>query len=81
MRVKEGMKENIERRFISERELSTYSGIAVRTLQNWRLRGYGPPYKKLGGAARYDILAFDAWANSCPGGGESNSPGGRIAQG
>ena len=58
------------RRFLNERELAEYSGIAVRTLQRWRLyQDQGPPYKKLGGAVRYDLEAFHAWVEACPGGG------------
>jgi hypothetical protein len=41
----------------------------VRTLQSWRLRGIGPPWKKLQGSVKYDKLAFDKWVESCPGGG------------
>ena len=58
------------RKLLSERELSEYSGIAVRTLQSWRLRwDQGPPFRKLGGAVRYDVQLFDAWAAPQPGGG------------
>lgn len=59
----------VSRRLFSERELAEYSGIAVRTLQRWRLENRGPAYRKLGGAVRYDIAAFDAWVATCPGGG------------
>lgn len=58
------------RRWVNERDLSTYSGIAVRTLQRWRLFDQGPPYRKLGGAVRYDLTAFDQWVEAQPGGGE-----------
>lgn len=57
-------------RYFSEAELSQYSGLSVRTLQGWRLRGQGPPFRKLRGSVRYDIQEFDAWVQSCPGGGE-----------
>ena len=59
----------IARRWVSERDLSMYSGIAVRTLQRWRLFDQGPPFRKLGGAVRYDLQAFDEWVENCPGGG------------
>lgn len=59
----------LQRRYVSERELAAYSGIAVRTLQRWRLYNQGPPYKKFGGMVRYDLAAFDAWAAQQPGGG------------
>jgi hypothetical protein len=62
----------VSRRFLNERELAEYSGIAVRTLQRWRLYpDQGPPYKKLGGAVRYDIESFHKWVEACPGGGQA----------
>jgi hypothetical protein len=59
----------MEKRYVSERQLAVYSGIAVRTLQGWRLRNQGPPWRKLCGAVRYDLLAFESWAAGQPGGG------------
>ena len=67
------------RRYVSERELSIYSGISVKTLQRWRLQqNVGPPWKRLAsdpqrnerGAIRYDLAAFDQWVTRCPGGGQ-----------
>jgi hypothetical protein len=60
---------SVPRRFYSEIELAAYAGLSIRTLQGWRLRNQGPPWRKLGGAVRYDLVAFDAWAASQPGGG------------
>ena len=57
------------RRYLSERELAAYSGISARTLQGWRLHNQGPAWRKLGGAVRYDVQAFDAWIQAQPGGG------------
>jgi predicted DNA-binding transcriptional regulator AlpA len=57
-------------RYLSERELAEYSGLAVRTLQKWRLFNEGPPFRKLGGAVRYALDQFDAWVAAQPGGGE-----------
>jgi len=60
----------IEQRFYDERELSAYSGIAVRTLQSWRLRSLGPPWVKFGNgraaAVRYDVRSVDRWIQECP---------------
>jgi hypothetical protein len=36
-------------------------GFSVRTLQQWRLKGGGPPYLKIGSAVRYNPEAVDAW--------------------
>ena len=47
-----------------EKQEATRLGFSVRTLQQWRVRGGGPPYVKLGkqqGAVRYDPVAVDAW--------------------
>jgi hypothetical protein len=61
---------SVSKRFYSESELAIYSGLSVRTLQGWRLRSQGPPWRKLCGSVRYDLKAFDAWAAAQPGGGE-----------
>jgi phage terminase Nu1 subunit (DNA packaging protein) len=61
-------------RYVNERAMAELSGLAVRTLQQWRLRGnLGPPWRKLGTAVRYDLTAFQAWIDSRPGGGEQPS--------
>jgi DNA-binding transcriptional regulator YiaG len=50
-----------------ERELLTPIELAVRlrvsdyTLRNWRLRGYGPPWAKIGKAIRYRLEDVRAW--------------------
>lgn len=56
--------------YLSERDLAAVSGLAVRTLQGWRLRGFGPPWRRLGSAIRYSLAEFHQWAASQPGGGE-----------
>ena len=64
---------SVSKRWFTERELSAYSTIATKTLQNWRIRGIGPAWHKLGdgraGKVVYDIQRFDAWIESRPGGG------------
>jgi hypothetical protein len=59
----------VSRRFFSEADLAAYAGLSVRTLQGWRMRGLGPPFKKLCGSVRYDIEGFEAWVSACDGGG------------
>ncbi len=39
-------------------------GFSTRTLQNWRLRGGGPPYFKIHSAVRYRPDLTDAWIAS-----------------
>jgi hypothetical protein len=50
-------------RRISEKEAAAYLGpISMRTLQDWRIRGVGPPYSKLGKRVAYDLADLDAFA-------------------
>jgi phage terminase Nu1 subunit (DNA packaging protein) len=56
--------------FVNEHDLAAISGIAVRTLQSWRLRGIGPPWRRLGSAIRYNMIEFEQWVNRQPCGGE-----------
>jgi len=44
-------------------------GLSGETLQGWRCRGQGPPWKKALGAVRYNIVVVDAWCAAQPGGG------------
>jgi hypothetical protein len=47
---------------LSEREAATYLGpISIRTLQDWRVRGIGPAYTKLGKRVAYDVVDLDAY--------------------
>src|SRR5450432_252826 len=44
---------------LSEREIQEEYNISVRTLQGWRRRKKGPPYRKVGGTlVRYDRAQF-----------------------
>lgn len=62
---------SVSRRWVSETGVSAFLGLSTRTLQAWRLRGQGPPYRKLCGAVRYDMVAVSRWAESQPGGGQA----------
>jgi predicted DNA-binding transcriptional regulator AlpA len=58
--------------YIDERALSRMIGIAVRTLQRWRLTGRGPRYRRIGGdAVRYSVADVEAWLAQQPAGGEA----------
>jgi hypothetical protein len=48
--------------YIDETATAKQLGLETKTLRNWRLRGYGPPFFKFGGAVRYDPALNDAWA-------------------
>ena len=48
-------------RWINEKQTSKITGMALQTLRNWRFKGVGPPYSKVGRAVRYrldEIVAF-----------------------
>lgn len=50
------------RRRLSEREAAAYLGpFTPRALQNWRLRGEGPAFLKVGSRIAYDVADLDVW--------------------
>lgn len=38
--------------------------IVVGTLANWRVRGEGPPFSKIGGRVVYPLDKFEEWERS-----------------
>lgn len=49
-------------RLLSEREASTYLGVvSIRSLQDWRIRGVGPIYTKLGRRVAYEVADLEAF--------------------
>jgi len=46
---------------ISPEEVSTRLGIERSTLDNWRWRGAGPSYIKVGGRVRYRLADLADW--------------------
>jgi len=51
-------------RLHNEKEESQRLGISARTLQQWRIKGDGPPFIKLGSAVRYSPEQVDAWLSA-----------------
>ena len=50
-------------RLINEEEAAAYLGYSIRSLQNWRHRGGGPPFIKVSNrTVRYRRCDLDAWA-------------------
>ena len=45
-------------------EVSTYLGIPVATLYQWRYQGTGPRVARMGRHLRYRIEDVDAWVNA-----------------
>lgn len=42
-------------------EASERSGVAISTLDHWRMDGMGPPAQRIDGRISYDEEAFEAW--------------------
>lgn len=42
-------------RYVTEREVSALTGLALPTLRNYRVTHQGPPYVKVGRAVRYNV--------------------------
>lgn len=52
-------------RLLTPAELAKTLRLSVRTLENWRLRGWGPPYIRFGTSSHhkvvYDWHAVEEW--------------------
>lgn len=46
---------------MAQDEAAAYVARPVRTLEQWRHRGEGPPYIKRGRSVRYSRRDLDAW--------------------
>lgn len=46
---------------LSNKEAAERLGIAPATLVNYRWRGYGPKYLKIGNRVQYNEADIDAW--------------------
>lgn len=46
------------------KQTAKFLQVSERTLSNWRWRGYGPPFLKIGSAIRYDPQVVRLWAAS-----------------
>lgn len=46
---------------MTEKEAATYTGFSVRTMQDWRFRGVGPSYIKIGRSVRYRLSELDTF--------------------
>lgn len=50
--------------FFSDKEISGKTGIAVKTLRNWRSMKIGPPYFKIESCVRYKAADVEEYLNS-----------------
>ena len=55
-------------RLLSTADLAEYLGVPEKTLQSWRWRGSGPPYRHVGRHVRYRPQDVREWVESLPGG-------------
>jgi predicted DNA-binding transcriptional regulator AlpA len=58
------MTEKIASPLLTEDDAAGYLLTSPKTLANWRWRGVGPEYVKLGGSVRYRPEALDAYIAS-----------------
>jgi len=50
--------------FLKSTEVETIYGISANTLANWRFKGTGPRYHKVGGAVRYKVEDLESFMES-----------------
>ena len=48
---------------INEEQASAILNVSPRTLQDWRVRGCGPKFRKLGRAVRYRLEDLETFVN------------------
>jgi predicted DNA-binding transcriptional regulator AlpA len=53
-------------RWLRPRAAAAFLGVAVATLADWRCKGQGPPFKRLGRAVVYDLAEINAWMEQQP---------------
>lgn len=46
---------------INQKQAAEHLGVKERTLEDYRLRGGGPPFYKIGARVVYDSAELDAW--------------------
>lgn len=51
-------------KILSSKQAAEFLGISSGTLENWRLKNYGPPYIKYGNLVKYDEQAVIDWLKS-----------------
>lgn len=48
-------------RGLTTAEVSERCGIAISTLDHWRINGLGPPARRVDGRISYDEVSFERW--------------------
>jgi len=49
---------------VDEKAMAAQLGVQTKTCQMWRLRGYGPPFIKVGRLVKYLESDIQAWIES-----------------
>jgi hypothetical protein len=53
---------SVPRRYLNEQEASRYlGGLSIHTLRQWRSKGNGPDYLRVGTRIIYDLKDLDIW--------------------
>jgi len=52
-------------------ELSEFLSIPEKTLREWRSKGYGPPWRKVGKHVRYEPDRVREWLDTLTGGADA----------
>ena len=47
---------------LNEKQTAELLGLKPNTLQDWRVEGKGPPYRKIGRLVRYDRSQVEQWS-------------------
>lgn len=48
--------------------MAEFFGISISTVRKWRLRGYGPEFRRIATSVRYEPAAIQRFAESLPSG-------------
>ncbi|MCC7055693.1 MAG: helix-turn-helix domain-containing protein [Gemmatimonadaceae bacterium] len=51
---------------LTEGQVAAMTGLAIKTLQNWRSKRTGPAFVKLGAAVRYRADEITRWIDNLP---------------
>ncbi len=54
-------------KLLTQKEVKEITGLADSTLEQWRLKGKGPKFIKLGRLVRYRLSDIDAYISGLPG--------------
>lgn len=68
-------------KYLTEKEVSKITGMALQTLRNWRFCSVGIPYTKLHRAVRYsfsDVIKYMEDRKVIPRDAACNNPAGRL---